>query len=85
MTFVPMGKPRDLAPGYRWTCPICGDSRTSMFREGDENRRDTLSRAKGALRAHIISSDGDGHGPIHSVPDGITADVLAECIEPVTD
>ena len=49
--------------GYEWTCPYCDQSRLNPADDqaGEKN-------AIAALRAHIHSSDGDGHGPRSSFP-----------------
>lgn len=80
-----MGTPRDLTPGYRWTCRVCGKSRVTKFFEEDEEQETTFARAERALLAHVHSSIGEGHGPKDSLPDGVTAAILAEYIEPVTE
>lgn len=58
---------------YTWTCPICGASRTS-FTRGEPN----LHQALNALRAHVSTSEGDGHGRRNSYPDGFDQDQLVE-------
>ena len=51
---------------YRWSCPYCNSFRTSSGSTDEESVRD---RAKSAVVGHVSSSDGDGHGPRHSLPD----------------
>ena len=59
---------------YRWECPICGTSRLAVYDAADR------FRAVNALRTHIQSTDGSGHGPVHAVPDGIGGVLLAACV-----
>lgn len=49
--------------GYRWTCPLCGLSRLNP--SGEENGEEN---AVTALRAHVLASVGDGHGPRSELP-----------------
>lgn len=53
--------------GYQWTCPVCGKSQTNQS-GGESGERNAVN----ALRAHIVASDGDGHGPRHERPDAGT-------------
>lgn len=62
---------RDSGPGggpaldteFTWDCPFCGKSRTKRSTE-----EDGAENAVTALRSHIISSDGGGHGPRNELP-----------------
>lgn len=58
---------------YTWTCPICGASRTS-FTRGEP----TLHPGLNALRAHVSTSDGHGHGERNAYPAGFDPDRLVE-------
>lgn len=42
----------------KWVCPYCGESSVERC-----PREDREQRAVAALRSHILTSDGDGHGP----------------------
>lgn len=59
---------------YRWACPICGTSRLAVYDAADG------FRAVNALRTHIRSTDGSGHGPVHTVPAGIDRTTLVACV-----
>lgn len=85
MTLHSVDRPRDLAPGYRWTCRVCGASRVTKFLKSDEARDPTRSRAERALLAHVLSSVGEGHGPKSTLPDGTTAEALVELVEPAEE
>lgn len=78
------GRPKELMPGFRWTCAVCGASRVTTFAE-EEEVSVTLDRAERALSSHIFSSIGDGHGPRDALPDNMTVESLADHIEPVTE
>ena len=80
-----MGTRRGLTPGYRWTCPVCGASRVATALESEEAHDATRARAERALLAHVQSSIGGGHGPKSDLPDGLTAEALAEFVEPVEE
>lgn len=58
---------------YTWTCPICDVSRTSFTREGQ-----TMHQALNALRAHVSTSEGNGHGRRNAYPDGLDREQLVE-------
>lgn len=52
---------RDANPGLvscRWTCPICGRSKTTFISNPDEPSKSLVS-----LKNHILKANGDGHGP----------------------
>ena len=49
---------------YRWTCPICGESRTGMASDGEN----PLGKAEFSLRQHVKTSEGDGHGAANVYP-----------------
>lgn len=68
--------PETDAPGgkvCRWTCPFCGESRTSLVAGG--GRREG---AMNSLRTHIRATDGNGHGPKHQYPMDPDSLALAE-------
>ena len=52
---------------YRWSCPYCDASRVSQGNDDEQRVRD---RARSALIGHVSASEGDEHGPRHSVPKG---------------
>ena len=85
MTLGRAGTPRDLTPGYRWTCQVCGASRVTKFLESNEARDAIRAQAERALLAHVQSSIGEGHGPKNALPDGMTAEALAEFVEPAEE
>lgn len=55
--------------GYRWTCPICDQSRLNT--SGEQN-------GVSALRSHLLASGGAGHGPVNEYPVGFDPDALSE-------
>lgn len=42
----------------RWSCPVCGLSKTTFISDPDEPSKPLVS-----LKNHIIKADGNGHGP----------------------
>lgn len=64
---------------YRWTCPVCG--KTSIRALDASHPR---TRAVATLKSHVLSSDGDGHGPMHELPGTDDVDALADHVERVT-
>lgn len=69
------GSPRDEdgtadAPGrspvavYRWTCPICEETRTGMASAGEDPWR----KAAFSLRQHVQTSADEAHGPANVYP-----------------
>lgn len=50
---------------YRWSCPYCEVSRTSHGRVPEEDIR---HRAISAVTGHVSATEGEGHGPRHSLP-----------------
>lgn len=61
---------------YRWTCPICGESRLTLD-EGAQDRGEVLRN----LEAHIRGTAGDGHGDEESFPSALDPDTLTEYVE----
>lgn len=57
---------------YRWSCPICGDSRVGMASGGE----DPVGKAEFSLRQHVKTSDDDGHGPANRYPARFDPDAL---------
>lgn len=57
---------------YRWTCPICGESKVSIARS-DENPR---AKARASLQEHVRATDGNDHAPLGQYPDGFSPDVM---------
>ena len=64
---------------YRWTCPICGDSRASVATGGDDEF--VVERAKTALLAHVRATEDAPHGPRHSVPEDFRHDRPDQFVE----
>lgn len=64
--------------GYRWECPYCGQTRTNAAASeaGEAN-------ALGALRSHIIATDGADHGPHNELPADAETLALSEYVENV--
>lgn len=56
---------------YLWQCPICGTSGLGVYEISDG------FRAVNALRTHIRSTDGRGHGPIHALPTNLDPKTLS--------
>lgn len=54
---------RSPGKGFEWDCPHCGKSRINQ--SGEEGGEES---AIAALRAHIMASDGEGHGPRNELP-----------------
>lgn len=52
---------------YRWTCPICGESRAGL---ADLAGEDPSEKAAFSLRQHVRTSAGEGHGPANRFPPG---------------
>lgn len=61
---------------YRWTCPICDESRLSAA-DGVQDRAAVLRN----LEAHIQGTAGEGHGDEDSFPDEFDPDTLTEYVE----
>ena len=59
---------------YRWECPICGMSRLGVYAAADGYR------ALNALRTHIRSTDGCGHGSTHELPADLDSETLTDWI-----
>lgn len=49
---------------YRWTCPICGETRTGMASAGEDPRE----KAAFSLRQHVQTSADEAHGPANVYP-----------------
>ena len=65
---------------YRWTCPLCGASRTGIVPGGeDEGYLDV--RAKTALLSHVRAIEDREHGRRRSVPDDFDRDRLDRHVE----
>lgn len=71
--------PRKIT-GVRWTCPICGASRTSMATD-DQHVDSDIARAKTALLSHVSASADDKHGDMNRIPDKLDLDRLDRYIE----
>lgn len=61
---------------FRWTCPICGESRTGMA-SGQEN---PLGKAEFSLRQHVQTRDDDAHGPANAFPAGFDSDAADRAV-----
>lgn len=59
---------------YRWCCPICESAQFAVYDTAD------TYRAVNALRTHIRSTDGDGHGPVHELPTDLDQERLDEYV-----
>lgn len=75
MSYEERSDETDAPASYRWTCPLCGESRVSVAGE-----RTTLEQIETSLRMHIYQSDGGSHGPTGAYPDSIRPDQLHEFI-----
>ena len=64
------GGPAGGVTVYRWTCPICRESRTGMA-SGDE---DPAGKAAFSLRQHVWTTEDDGHGGTNRYPPGFDPD-----------
>lgn len=60
----PVPTDEDALVGFEWTCPICGQSRLNRLADGDG-----LESAMSAIKTHIVSSSGDGHGERNTTPE----------------
>lgn len=65
-----------IPPRYRWTCPICGSSRSRLITDGVTDRHVTND-----LTSHVRTSNGGGHGPNGSLPDGWSGEDLATHVD----
>lgn len=65
--------PPDESDIYTWTCPICDTSRTSYSASGR-----ALHQALRALRAHVSTAAGAGHGERNSYPDTFDRERLVD-------
>lgn len=65
---------------YRWTCPVCGKTSIRAL-----DASGACTRALATLKSHVLSSDGDGHGPMHELPPEWDMDALAAHVERVAD
>ena len=70
------GPGRSPVSVYRWSCPICGDSRVGMASGGE----DPLGKAEFSLRQHVKTSDDDGHGPANRYPPGFDPDAADRAV-----
>jgi len=64
-------QPTDETRTYLWQCPICETRRLAVYDVTDR------FRAVNALRTHIQSTDGCGHGPVHELPADLDSEALA--------
>lgn len=66
---------------HRWRCPFCDASRVvgAHFDSTDESV--VADRATAALRAHILASGNDGHGPTHAYPADFDSASLDDHVE----
>jgi hypothetical protein len=53
---------------HRWRCPICDATKLSF----GSTPVDPSEAAANNLRSHIRNTDGEGHGPLGTVPEWIT-------------
>lgn len=70
---------------HRWRCPFCDASKVvgAHFDSTDESV--VLGRATAALRAHILASENDGHGPTHAYPADFDPASLDDHIESIAE
>ena len=61
---------------FTWTCPICGDSATRLAA-----REQAEYVALNALRSHVRSSTGDGHGSEYGFPPAFDPESLDDAVE----
>lgn len=61
---------------YRWTCPICGETRPGVA-SGDEN---PTQKAEFSLRQHVLSSDDPDHGSSNTYPGAFDPDAASEFV-----
>jgi hypothetical protein len=61
---------------YRWICPICRATNI-----GVAGRKNAPQSAVDALRSHIRTSDGDGHGRKYELPGDIERESLFAYVE----
>lgn len=61
---------------FRWTCPICGESRTGMA-SGQEN---PLGKAEFSLCQHVQTRADDAHGPANAFPAGFDPDAAERAV-----
>lgn len=64
--------------GYRWECPVCGESRVNTMDEYG-------SKSLGALKSHVRNSDWGEHGAARSYPADLDARELYRYVSPVGD
>lgn len=57
----------------RWTCPFCGLSRVKPSMDGSAEENALV-----ALRTHVVSSEGDGHGAQYEYPPAFDPATLAD-------
>lgn len=69
------GQDRTPPSGYRWVCPICGDSGVLS-----ESRAPAEAHVKNALRSHIQAKDDEGHGSRGCVPDTVDDTALTGAV-----
>ena len=64
--------------GYRWTCPICGNSKVNAMSEQGRN-------ALRALKTHVYFTDDDGHASANSYPPEYDEESLDEHVTKVDE
>lgn len=64
--------------GYRWECPVCGESRVNTMDEYG-------SKSLGALKSHVRNSDWGEHGAARSYPADLDVRELYQYVSPVSD
>lgn len=63
---------------YRIECPLCGATSLHLDESGASG-----TSAIDYLRAHISSTNGDGHGPEYTLPDDFDETSLENHINPI--
>lgn len=59
--------------GYRWVCPVCGETGVHPLSGRGRN-------ALRALKTHVYFSTGDGHGNVESYPRDHPGERLADSV-----
>jgi hypothetical protein len=69
---------------FKWKCPICGFTNANLA-TSDGEAATGRRRALAALRTHVSSSDGGGHGARFEYPDGFDTDDMDRHVLLVSD
>lgn len=66
---------------HRWRCPFCDVSKVVGAHFDSTDSSVVADRATAALRAHILASGDDGHGPNHDYPAEFDPGSLVDHVE----